>query len=431
MYTDTIEWDAFVRELKGFGAARVILIICALAPLVMLVVEILNKRLDLKRFAAGAAVCLPVYAVGGGLYAFIRGVGGAYNAGVFAAAWCAVIFAASCVFLALFKRHGELDGAVSFFLGISSFAVIANTVFSVMLVTAILLVRDPASPHTVASVGIRPLEYFCVYSTDYVDFIVSGIVKDVFMIFAVLAARKLNGSEKFRRFVPAVFAVSAAVCCFGRGIFFTVLDEFIRYTKGLFMPAFGVAVICALTPPVIFLFGRARGELKIKPFLKGLAIQAAVYACGFLLILLIDYILESSERDLSGISFGFACIFLLLGVSFALYSVVFRSCGDGRTACGVSLGISCLTLLMFVAFMLMFYYGHDHYHREFECFNGGFTAFMIVSAAITLAAAASAFEVKRLHSSERFAGKAAAYISSAMAAVVCFSVFCSEIALYS
>ncbi|MDE6710564.1 MAG: hypothetical protein K2J76_08750, partial [Oscillospiraceae bacterium] len=206
MYTeDNIDefYEALWRELDGLRAARIFVIICALVPLILVALEILKKRLDIKRFGQGAAACVLAYAVGGGLYAFVRDI-----SGIRILSWCAVIFAASFVLLAVFEKLCSGNGALSFFLGMTAFSVIANTVVSVTLIVSVLRTRDPAEPCSIYGnwFGINQLDFFCISTADYVDFIVSGTVKIIFMIFAVLAAGNLKASEKLRKFVPAVFA---------------------------------------------------------------------------------------------------------------------------------------------------------------------------------------------------------------------------------
>lgn len=329
MYTEDIDelYNALWRELTGFRAARIFVIICALVPLVLIAVEVLKKRLDIKRFFQGAAVCVLAYAVGGGLYAFVRDI-----SGIGILSRCIVIFAASCVFLSIFEKLCG-DGASSFFLGMTAFSIIANTVVSLILIVSVLQARDPAYPTGLDGVcfGIRQLTNFCVWTADYADFIVSGTVKIIFMIFAVLAAENLKASEKLRKFVPAVFAVSAAVCCLGSGALFMVLDEFIRNMPEAYMAAFGLAVISALLPLLIFIFGKARGDWEVKLFLKGIAIQTAAYVCIFLLIALVGFVPQSASVGLET-AFLFSFTIMSLFVSFALYRAVLCKCGDGKKA---------------------------------------------------------------------------------------------------
>lgn len=437
MYTEDIDelYNALRRELTGFRAARIFVIICALVPLVLIAVEVLKKRLDIKRFFQGAAVCVLAYAVGGGLYAFVRDI-----SGIGILARCIVIFAASCVLLSVFEKLCG-DGASSFFLGMTSFSIIADAVASVTLIVAVLWARDPAYPTGLEGVcfGIRQLTNFCVWTADYADFIVSGTVKIIFMIFAVLAAGNLEASEKLRKFVPAVFAVSAAVCCLGSGVFFTVLDEFIRnMPEAAYMAAFGLAVISALLPLLIFIFGKARGDLEVKLFLKGIAIQAAAYVCIFLLIALVGFISQSVSVGLET-AFLFSFTIISLFVSFALYRAVLCKCGDGKKAQSFFLGASCMMLSMFWVYMIIYYeadikprlsYNYmDYTIEKYAGYdNNGFILFMLISAVITAVSTASAFLVRKLYSSEKLAVKAK-YILSAILAVLCLSVIFSEIAL--
>lgn len=441
MYTeDNIDefYEAWWRELDGLRAARIFVIICALVPLILVAVEILKKRLDIKRFLQGAAACVLAYAFGGGLYAFVRDI-----SGIRILSWCAVIFAASFVLLAVFEKLCKGSGALSFFLGMTAFSVIANTVVSLILIVSVLQARDPAYPTGLDGVcfGIRQLTNFCVWTADYADFIVSGTVKIIFMIFAVLAAGNLKASEKLRKFVPAVFAVSAAVCCLGSGVLFTVLDEFIKNMYGSYMAALGLSVISALLPLLIFIFGKARGDLEVKLFLKGIAIQAAAYVCVFLLVILLAFIISQSASVGLQTAFLFSFTIVSLFVSFALYRAVLCKCGDGKKAQSVFLGANCMTLSMFLVYMIMYYendikphlsYNYmDYTIEKYEGYdNTGCIMFMLVSAVITAVAAASAFAVRRLHSSEKLAVKAE-YISSAILAVLCLSVIFSEIALFS
>lgn len=353
MYTEDIDelHNALWRELTGLRAARIFMIICALVPLVLIAVEVLKKRLDIKRFFQGTVVCVLAYAVGGGLYAFVRDI-----SGIGILAWCIVIFAASCVLLSVFEKLCGDNGALSFFVGMTAFSIIANTVVSLILIVSALQARDPAYPISLDSVcfSIRQLTNFCVWTADYADFIVSGTVKIIFMIFAVLAAGNLKASEKLRKFVPAVFAVSAAVCCLGSGALFMVLDEFIRNMPEAYMAAFGLAVISALLPLLIFIFGKARGDLEVKLFLKGIAIQTAAYVCIFLLIALVGFVPQSASVGLET-AFLFSFIIMSLFVSFALYRAVFRKCADGKKAQSVFLGASCMMLSMFWVYMIIYY----------------------------------------------------------------------------
>lgn len=440
MYTEDIDelYNALRRELTGFRAARIFVIICALVPLVLIAVEVLKKRLDIKRFFQGAAVCVLAYAVGGGLYAFVRDI-----SGIGILSRCIVIFAVSCVLLAVFEKLCG-DGASSFFLGMTAFSIIANTVVSVTLIVAVLWARDPAYPTSLEGVcfGIRQLTNFCVWTADYADFIVSGTVKIIFMIFAVLAAGNLKASEKLRKFVPAVFAVSAAVCCLGRGALFTVLDEFIRnMPEAAYMAAFGLAVISALLPLLIFIFGKARGDLEVKLFLKGIAIQAAAYVCIFLLIAFVGFIGFISQSASVGLETAFLFSFTIMSlfVSFALYRAVLCKCGDGKKAQSFFLGASCMMLSMFWVYMIIYYeadikprlsYNYmDYTIEKYAGYdNNGFILFMLISAVITAVSTASAFLVRKLYSSEKLAVKAK-YILSAILAVLCLSVIFSEIAL--
>lgn len=436
MYTEDIDelYNALWRELTGFRAARIFVIICALVPLVLIAVEVLKKRLDIKRFFQGAAVCVLAYAVGGGLYAFVRDI-----SGIGILSRCIVIFAASCVLLSIFEKLCG-DGASSFFLGMTAFSIIANTVVSLILIVSVLQALDPAYPTGLDGVcfGIRQLTNFCVWTADYADFIVSGTVKIIFMIFAVLAAENLKASEKLRKFVPAVFAVSAAVCCLGRGALFMVLDEFIRNMPEAYMAAFGLALISALLPLLIFIFGKARGDLEVKLFLKGIAIQAAAYVCIFLLSALVGFISQSASVGLE-IAFLFSFIIMSLFVSFALYRAVFRKCADGKKAQSFFLGASCMMLSMFWVYMIIYYEADIKPHLSYNYMdytiekyagydNNGCILFMLISAVITAVSAASALAVRKLYSSEKLAVKAK-YISSALLAVLCLSVIFSEIAL--
>lgn len=436
MYTEDIDelYNALWRELTGFRAARIFVIICALVPLVLIAVEVLKKRLDIKRFFQGAAVCVLAYAVSGGLYAFVRDI-----SGIGILSRCIVIFAASCVFLSIFEKLCG-DGASSFFLGMTAFSIIANTVVSLILIVSVLQARDPAYPTGLDGVcfGIRQLTNFCVWTADYADFIVSGTVKIIFMIFAVLAAENLKASEKLRKFVPAVFAVSAAVCCLGSGALFMVLDEFIRNMPEAYMAAFGLAVISALLPLLIFIFGKARGDLEVKLFLKGIAIQTAAYVCIFLLIALVGFVPQSASVGLET-AFLFSFIIMSLFVSFALYRAVLCKCGDGKKAQSFFLGASCMMLSMFWVYMIIYYeadikprlsYNYmDYTIEKYAGYdNNGCILFMLISAVITAVSAASALAVRKLYSSEKLAVKAK-YISSALLAVLCLSVIFSAIAL--
>lgn len=437
MYTeDTIDelYHALWRELDGFRAAKIFVIICAFVPLILVAVEILKKRLDVKRFFQGAAVCVLAYAGGGGLYAFVRNI-----SGIRVLSWCAVIFAVSCVLLAVFEKLCSGNGTLSFFLGMTAFSVIANTVVSLILIVSVLRSRDPAEPWSIygSCFGIYQLINFCVWTADYADFIVSGTIEIIFMIFAVLAAGNLKASEKLRKFVPAVFAVSAAVCCLGSGVLFTVLDEFIRNMYGSYMAAFGLAVISALLPLLIFIFGKARGDLEVKLFLKGIAIQAAAYVCVFLLAVLVGVTSSKIVSVELVTAFDFLFIIMALLVSFALYRAVLRKCGDENKAQSFFLGASCLTLSMFLFFVIMYYEADIKPHLSYnymdytiekytEYDNTGCIRFMLVSAVTTAVAAASAFAVRRLYSSEKLAAKAE-YISSAILAVLCLSVIFSEV----
>lgn len=436
MYTEDIDelYNALWRELTGFRAARIFVIICALVPLVLIAVEVLKKRLDIKRFFQGAAVCVLAYAVSGGLYAFVRDI-----SGIGILSRCIVIFAASCVLLSIFEKLCG-DGASSFFLGMTAFSIIANTVVSLILIVSVLQALDPAYPTGLDGVcfGIRQLTNFCVWTADYADFIVSGTVKIIFMIFAVLAAENLKASEKLRKFVPAVFAVSAAVCCLGRGALFMVLDEFIRNMPEAYMAAFGIAVISALLPLLIFIFGKARGDLEVKLFLKGIAIQAVAYVCIFLLIALVGFIPQSASVGLET-AFLFSFTIMSLFVSFALYRAVLCKCGDGKKAQSFFLGASCMMLSMFWVYMIIYYeadikprlsYNYmDYTIEKYAGYdNNGCILFMLISAVITAVSAASALAVRKLYSFEKLAVKAK-YISSALLAVLCLSVIFSEIAL--
>lgn len=436
MYTEDIDelYNALCRELTGFRAARIFMIICAFVPLVLIAVEVLKKRLDIKRFFQGAAVCVLAYAVGGGLYAFVRDI-----SGIGILSRCIVVFAASCVLLSVFEKLCG-DGASSFFVGMTAFSIIANTVVSLILIVSVLQARDPAYPTGLDGVcfGIRQLTNFCVWTADYADFIVSGTVKIIFMIFAVLAAENLKASEKLRKFVPAVFAVSAAVCCLGRGALFAVLDEFIRNMPEAYMAAFGLAVISALLPLLIFIFGKARGDLEVKLFLKGIAIQAAAYVCIFLLIALVGFISQSASVGLET-AFLFSFTIMSLFVSFALYRAVLCKCGDGKKAQSFFLGACCMMLSMFWVYMIIYYeadikprlsYNYmDYTIEKYAGYdNNGCILFMLISAVITAVSAASALAVRKLYSSEKLAVKAK-YISSALLAVLCLSVIFSEIAL--
>lgn len=429
MYTEDIDelYNALWRELTGFRAARIFVIICALVPLVLIAVEVLKKRLDIKRFFRGAAVCVLAYVVGGGLYAFVRDI-----SGIGILSRCIVIFAASCVLLSIFEKLCG-DGASSFFLGMTAFSIIANTVVSLILIVSVLQARDPAYPTGLDGVcfGIRQLTNFCVWTADYADFIVSGTVKIIFMIFAVLAAENLKASEKLRKFVPAVFAVSAAVCCLGSGALFMVLDEFIRNMPEAYMAAFGLAVISALLPLLIFIFGKARGDLEVKFFLKGIAIQTAAYVCIFLLIALVGFVPQSASVGLET-AFLFSFIIMSLFVSFALYRAVLCKCGDGKKAQSFFLGASCMMLSMFWVYMIIYYeadikprlsYNYmDYTIEKYAGYdNNGCILFMLISAVITAVSAASALAVRKLYSSEKLAIKAK-YISSALLAVLCLSV---------
>ena len=422
MYTEDY-WDNYWLELKYFRAARIFLIICVLAPLILTAVGIVKKRLVIKRFWQGAVVCTPVYAVGGGFYAFVRNI-----SGIRVLSWCAVIFAASCVLLAVFGKLCSSNGAASFFLGITAFSVILGTVFCLLLISSVLYGRDPAEVNRPDSC-LDQLWYFYLYAANYVDFIVSGAVKVIFMIFAVLAAEKMKFSENLRKYIPAVFAVSVAVCCFGSGIFFSVLDEFIWYTNGLYMAAFGLSVIFAFFPPLAFIIGKARGELELKPFLKGIVIQAAVYACVVLLYAIIGYIAENAENASAVVdaAFSFTFIIIAFGMSFALYRAVFCECRDGNKAQSVFLGANCLMFPLFLVFMVIYYDDYITPYKKYV-YNTDYIRFMLVSAAAMIAAAASAFAVKRIHFSEKLAGKAE-YISSAMTIVLCCLVLGSFIAL--
>lgn len=426
MYTEDY-WDNYWQELEYFRAARIFLIICVLAPLILTAVGIVKKRLDIKRFWQGAAVCIPVYAVGGGFYAFVRTV-----SGIRVLSWCAVIFAASCVLLAVFGKLCRSNGAASFFLGITAFSVISGTAFCLLLIRSVLYSRDPVEINIPDSY-LDQLWYFYWYAANYVDFIASGAVKVIFMIFAVIAAEKLKYSEKLRKYIPAVFAVSAAVCCFGSGVFFSVLDEFIWYTNGLYMAAFGLSVILAFFPPLSFIIGKARGEAEIKPFLKGIAIQAAVYACVVLLYLIIGYISMNAENAsvVVDAAFVFTFIIMAFGVSFALYRAVFCECRDGKKVQSVFHGANCLMFPLFLVFMIIYYNDYISNITPYKEYvdNTDYIRFMLVSAAAMIAAAASVFAVKRLHSSEKLAGKAE-YISSAMTTVLCCLVLGSFVALY-
>lgn len=436
MYTEDIDelYNALWRELTGFRAARIFVIICALVPLVLIAVEILKKRLDIKRFFQGAAVCVLAYAVSGGLYAFVRDI-----SGIGILSRCIVIFAASCVLLSIFEKLCG-DGASSFFLGMTAFSIIANTVVSLILIVSVLQARDPAYPTGLDGVcfGIRQLTNFCVWTADYADFIVSGTVKIIFMIFAVLAEENLKASEKLRKFVPAVFAVSAAVCCLGSGALFMVLDEFIRNMPEAYMAAFGLAVISALLPLLIFIFGKARGDLEVKLFLKGIAIQAAAYVCIFLLIALVGFISQSASVGLET-AFLFSFTIMSLFVSFALYRAVLCKCGDGKKAQSFFLGACCMMLSMFWVYMIIYYEADINPHLSYNYMdytiekyagygNNGCILFMLISAVITAVSAASALAVRKLYSSEKLAVKAK-YISSAILAVLCLSVIFSAIAL--
>lgn len=425
MYTED-HWDNYWQELEYFRAARIFLIICVLAPLILTAVGIVKKRLDIKRFLQGAAACIPVYAVGGGLYAFVRTV-----SGIRVLSWCAVIFAASCILLAVFGKLCRSNGAASFFLGMTAFSVISGTVFCLLLIGSVLYGRDPAEVNRPDSC-LDQLWYFYLYAANYVDFIVSGAVKVIFMIFAVIAAEKLKYSEKLRQYIPAGFAVSAAVCCFGSGVFFSVIDEFIWYTNGLYMAAFGLSVILAFFPPLAFIIGKVWGELELKPFLKGIAIQAAVYACVVLLYAIIGYISVNAENASAGVVAAFVFLFIItaLGVSFALYRAVFCECRDGNKARSVFHGANCLMFPLFLVFTVIYYNDYISNITPYKEYvdNTDYIRFMLVSAAAMIAAAASAFAVKRLHSSEKLAGKAE-YISSAMTAVLCCLVLGSFVAL--
>lgn len=436
MYTEDIDelYNALWRELTGFRAARIFVIICALVPLVLIAVEVLKKRLDIKRFFQGAAVCVLAYAVGGGLYAFVRDI-----SGIGILSRCIVIFAASCVLLSIFEKLCG-DGASSFFLGMTAFSIIANTVVSLILIVSVLQALDPAYPIGLDGVcfGIRQLTNFCVWTADYADFIVSGTVKIIFMIFAVLAAENLKASEKLRKFVPAVFAVSAAVCCLGSGALFMVLDEFIRNMPEAYMAAFGLAVISALLPLLIFIFGKARGDLEVKLFLKGIAIQAAAYVCIFLLIALVGFVPQSASVGLET-AFLFSFTIMSLFVSFALYRAVLCKCGDGKKAQSFFLGASCMMISMFWVYMIIYYeadikprlsYNYmDYTIEKYAGYdNNGCILFMLISAVITAVSAASALAVRKLYSSEKLEVKAK-YISSALLAVLCLSVIFSAIAL--
>lgn len=437
MYTEDIDelYNALCRELTGLRAARIFMIICAFVPLVLIAVEVLKKRLDIKRFFQGTAVCVLAYAVGGGLYAFVRDI-----SGIGILAWCIVIFAASCVLLSVFEKLCGDNGALSFFVGMTAFSIIANTVVSLILIVSALQARDPAYPISLDSVcfGIRQLTNFCVWTADYADFIVSGTVKIIFMIFAVLAAGNLKASEKLRKFIPAVFAVSAAVCCLGSGVLFTVLDEFIRNMPEAYMAAFGFALISALLPLLIFIFGKARGDLEVKLFLKGVAIQTVAYVCIFLLIALVGFIPQSASVGLET-AFLFSFTIMSLFASFALYRAVLCKCGDGKKAQSFFLGASCMMLSMFWVYMIIYYEADIKPHLSYNYMdytiekyagydNNGCILFMLISAVITAVSAASALAVRKLYSSEKLAVKAK-YISSAILAVLCLSVIFSEIAL--
>ncbi|MDE6709590.1 MAG: hypothetical protein K2J76_03770, partial [Oscillospiraceae bacterium] len=234
---------------------------------------------------------------------------------------------------------------------------------------------------------------------------------------------------------------SAAVCCLGSGVLFTVLDEFIRNMYGSYMAALGLSVISALLPLLIFIFGKARGDLEVKLFLKGIAIQAVAYVCVFLLVILFGFINFQIISDELAAAFVFLFMIMALIVSFALYRAVLCKCRDGKKAQSVFLGANCMTLSTFLIYMIIYYedyikphLSYNYMDYTFEKYTGydnnGCIMFILVSAVITAVAAASAFAVRRLHSSEKLAVKAE-YISSAILAVLCVSVIFSEITLFT